>query len=99
MNDAQRAARHLISICDLGDDDLDAIVRRAAEYDAGAPVMPVLAGRIVALHFLNSSTRTRTAFSAAALRLGAQIITYGPDDLQLVTGENHAATGRLLARV
>lgn len=91
------AARHLISVADLGDDQLRRLVRRATDYAAGAPVPKPLAGRIVALHFLKSSTRTRTAFSAAALRLGAQIISYGPDDLQLITGETHADTGRVLS--
>ncbi len=91
------APRHLISVEDLDDAALGWLVDRAAAYDAGAPVPQALAGRIVALHFLKSSTRTRTAFSSAALRLGAQIISYGPDDLQLVTGETHADTGRVLA--
>jgi ornithine carbamoyltransferase len=91
------SARHLISVCDLDDEDLAWLVQRTAAYDSGEQAPPALAGRIVALHFLKSSTRTRTAFSAAALRLGGQIISYGPDDLQLVTGETHADTGRVLA--
>jgi ornithine carbamoyltransferase len=91
------ATRHLISVRDLTGDQLRWLVRRATAYAAGAPVPKPLTGRIVALHFLRSSTRTRTAFSAAALRLGAQIISYGPDDLQLITGETHADTGRVLS--
>jgi ornithine carbamoyltransferase len=100
MIDAPRhaaATRHLISVRDLDDADLDWLVRRSAAFDSGTPVPRALEGRIVALHFLKSSTRTRTAFSAAALRLGAQIIAYGPDDLQLVTGETYADTGRVLS--
>lgn len=89
--------RHLISVRDLDDEELGWLVRRAAAYAAGTTVHRTLTGRIIALHFLRSSTRTRTAFSAAALRLGAQIIAFGPDDLQLATGETYADTGRVLA--
>ncbi|HVF14981.1 MAG TPA: hypothetical protein VM942_10300, partial [Acidimicrobiales bacterium] len=53
--------------------------------------------RVVAIYFRQTSTRTRTAFSAAALRLGAQILTYGPHDLQTNTGETYRDTGRVLA--
>src|SRR5205823_5787284 len=38
----------------------------------------------------------RTAFSSGALRLGARIITFGPGDLQINTGETVADTGRVL---
>ena len=58
---------------------------------------PVLRQRVVAIYFRQTSTRTRTSFSAAALRLGAQIVTYGPNDLQTNTGETYRDTGRVLA--
>jgi ornithine carbamoyltransferase len=56
-----------------------------------------LAGRIVATMFLLTSTRTRAAFSTAALRLGAELVSFGPHDLQIDTGETIADTGRVLA--
>jgi ornithine carbamoyltransferase len=56
-----------------------------------------LAGRIVATMFLLTSTRTRTAFGTAALRLGADLLSFGPHDLQIGTGETIADTGRVLA--
>ncbi|MEE6259637.1 ornithine carbamoyltransferase [Plantactinospora sonchi] len=90
--------RHLISISDLTDDDLHAIVRRGAELSAGtAEPSRALAGRIVGIYFRRTSTRTRTAFSSGALRLGGQIIAYGPDDLQIRTGETVEDTGRVFA--
>src|ERR1044072_9285352 len=52
---------------------------------------------IAGVYFRKTSTRTRSAFSAGALRLGAQIVTYGPDDLQLNTGETTEDTGRVFA--
>jgi ornithine carbamoyltransferase len=92
--------RHLISLDDLTDDELHWLVRRAADHaaDRVTPAAQV-GGRIVGIYFRKTSTRTRTAFSVAALRLGAQIISYGPHDLQENTGESPADTGAVLARM
>ncbi|MFJ9178093.1 ornithine carbamoyltransferase [Streptomyces sp. NPDC102360] len=92
--------RHLISIDDLTDEDLSALVRRGARFsgDGTAGERP-LDGRIAGIYFSKTSTRTRTAFSSGALRLGAQIIAYGPGDLQLNTGETSEDTGRVMSRM
>jgi ornithine carbamoyltransferase len=58
---------------------------------------PTLTGKVVGVYFRCSSTRTRTAFSVGAMKLGAKIISYGPSDLQLVTGETIQDTARVLA--
>lgn len=94
------AARRLVSLDDLGDEDLRSIVARGAHFasGAGAGERP-LDGWIAGIYFKRTSTRTRTAFSVGALRLGAQTVTYGPDDLQVNTGETEADTGRVLARM
>ena len=52
---------------------------------------------MVGTYFRRTSTRTRTAFSSGALKLGAQIVAYGPGDLQENTGEIPADTGRVLS--
>jgi ornithine carbamoyltransferase len=57
----------------------------------------LLADRVAAIYFRQTSTRTRTAFSSAAIRLGARILTYGPSDLQTNTGETFYDTGRVLS--
>jgi ornithine carbamoyltransferase len=89
--------RHVISLRDLRQADLEWIVQRGAMYasNPAAPGTP-LRGRIVGVFFTRTSTRTRTSFTTAALRLGAQVIAYGPDDLQLNTGETLADTARVL---
>ncbi|GAA1973205.1 ornithine carbamoyltransferase [Kitasatospora viridis] len=94
------ARRHLISIDDLDTEDLHRIVRRGAEYAAGRlDEERPLRDTVVGVLFRKTSTRTRTAFSAGALRLGAQLITYGPGDLQENTGETVEDTAAVLSRM
>jgi ornithine carbamoyltransferase len=93
-------ARHLVSLADLEREEIREIVVRGAAYSAGeAPLDRPLEGRVVGIYFRKTSTRTRTAFSSGALRLGASIITYGPDDLQENTGETADDTGEVLSRM
>lgn len=89
-------ASSIISIDDLADRDLFEIVYRGVEFGAGAR-SGALAGTVTGVYFGKPSTRTRTAFSAGALRLGSAVVAYGPGDLQLSTGETDADTGRVLA--
>src|SRR5205823_6481144 len=90
------AARSLISINDVTDEELYSIVQRGVDFAAGDVSRP-LADRVVGIYFAKTSTRTRTAFSSGALRLGAGIVTFGPADLQLNTGESWEDTGRVFA--
>ena len=88
----------LISLDDLTAEQIHAITVRATElYRNPRDHSRPLSDCIVATLFLLTSTRTRTAFSTAALRLGAQILALGPSDLQLNTGETVADTGRILS--
>jgi ornithine carbamoyltransferase len=96
----ERQYRSLITTEDLSDVDLRDIVDRGVEHAAGSTTRSLpLAGDIVGVYFEMTSTRTRTAFSAGALRLGAQILSFGPGDLQINTGESFDDTGRVLARM
>jgi ornithine carbamoyltransferase len=89
-------ARHLISLTDLTEEDLQAIVARGVQFAHGARSNR-LAGAVVGVYFAKTSTRTRTAFHAGALRLGAAAVPYGPGDLQTNTGETSEDTGRVFA--
>lgn len=90
--------RSLISIRDLDPDELATLVDAACEFgrDGLGDSVP-LAGKTVGIYFRHQSTRTRTAFTAAAQRLGAHVIVYGPEDLQTTTGETIEDTGRVLS--
>jgi ornithine carbamoyltransferase len=91
--------RHLLSIGDLPDSDLSEIVVRSGQLAAQrGPRNRPLADRIIGLMFRQTSTRTRTAFSSGALRLGAQIVTFQPADLQDNTGDGKHEGRSLLAR-
>jgi ornithine carbamoyltransferase len=89
--------RSVVSVDDLDDDALRWIVERGAAHSAGrVDRTRPLDGQVIGVLFQLTSTRTRTAFSAGALRLGAGVVTYGPNDLQLNTGESAADTGIVL---
>ncbi|WP_030020009.1 ornithine carbamoyltransferase [Streptomyces monomycini] len=87
----------IFSLGDLDRDEVHQLVRRACDFqhDMGAHDRP-LSGRVAGILFTKTSTRTRTAFTTAAVRLGAAPITFGPNDLQTNTGESIADTGRIL---
>jgi ornithine carbamoyltransferase len=91
-------ARHVLSIADLSTATLtrlvdDGVAIARGEWDAHKP----LAGKVVGIYFKKTSTRTRTSFTVGAMKLGASTISYGPHDLQIVTGETLQDTARVLA--
>lgn len=90
--------KHVLSIADLGSHNLSHLVNQGlAMANANGSLRRVLENKVVGIFFRGTSTRTRTSFTVAALRLGAQTIHYGPQDLQLVTGESIEDTARVLS--
>lgn len=90
--------RNLISLSDLTAEELGHIVSRAVSFGRDGVDVKTLAGRQVGIYFRKSSTRTRTSFWSGATRLGAAVIAYGPDELQLTTGETVEDTARVLGQ-
>jgi ornithine carbamoyltransferase len=88
--------RNLISLADLTPAEMGALVRRAVHFGSRAPVDEALSGSAVGLLFTKTSTRTRTSFWAGATRLGAEVITFGQNELQLNTGETLEDTALVL---
>jgi len=90
--------RHLLSVSDLDSETLLTLVENAVAIAEGHwRERRSLAGCVVGIYFRKSSTRTRTSFTVGAMKLGAQVIAYGPNDLQIVTGETVPDTARVLA--
>ena len=90
--------KHVLSIAELGSRNLSDLVNQGvAMANANGRLRHVLEGKVVGIFFRGTSTRTRTSFTVAALRLGAQTIHYGPHDLQLVTGESIEDTASVLS--
>ncbi|MES1245843.1 MAG: ornithine carbamoyltransferase [Acidobacteriota bacterium] len=88
----------MLSIAELDARDLFGLAARSVDFGTGrAAGERPLADRMVGIYFRKSSTRTRTAFTVGAVKLGADTIAYGPDDLQIVTGETLQDTARVLS--
>jgi ornithine carbamoyltransferase len=88
--------RHLLSLLDVGPENLARLIDDALAM-AARPVIPLLEGKTVGIYFKRTSTRTRSAFTVAAIKLGAVPIAYGPTDLQIATGETINDTARVLS--
>jgi len=88
--------KHLLSLAEVDQADFQMLIERAARY-AQTPPPPRLAGRSIGIEFRKTSTRTRTSFAVASVRLGAHPMIYGPADLQTNTGESIEDTTRVLA--
>lgn len=92
------SAKHLLSISDLKSETILSLVENAVAIASGQREGErPLAGLIVGIYFRKTSTRTRTSFTVGAMKLGAQVIAYGPNDLQIVTGETVPDTANVLA--
>lgn len=90
--------KHLTSIHDLSDADLEGILDRAAEMERGMRAKRhLLDGRIVCTAFFEPSTRTRLSFETAAQRLGAGVIGFAdPATTSSSKGETLEDTIRML---
>ena len=67
--------RHFISTQDLSSQELDGILRRAAQLKSVRNPEPALKGKSVALVFFNPSLRTRSSMQTAVFALGGQAVS------------------------
>ena len=90
--------RDILSIADLTPEEVLKIVDRSVFFGSErANGQKTLQDKIVGIYFRKTSTRTRSSFTAGALKLGAQTIAYGPHDLQTNTGETVEDTAQVLS--
>lgn len=87
---------HLLSISDLPQEHFLELIDRSSALARSNACSTRLAGRSVGIWFRKTSTRTRTSFAAAAVRLGAYPVVFGCDDLQTNTGESLEDTAAVL---
>ncbi|MES1913075.1 MAG: hypothetical protein MHM6MM_005305 [Cercozoa sp. M6MM] len=94
------AGRSVVSAQALTRTDICDVVRVAEELrEKGTAASEVCAGNVVALLFLEASTRTRCSFEAAALRLGARVFNVlGGGSSSLKKGESLSDTVRTLSQ-
>jgi ornithine carbamoyltransferase len=90
------AQRHILSVLDLDPAELLQLVERGIQMRSLPRDHRPLVGKTIGIYFRKTSTRTRTAFSAGAGRLGGHVVAYGPNDLQTNTGETVEDTARVL---
>lgn len=90
--------RHVLSLASLEACEISHIIDRTIQIASGkVEGKHPLRNKTVGIYFRKTSTRTRTAFTVGAMKLGASVITYGPNDLQISTGETLQDTGRVLS--
>lgn len=92
-----KKSKHLLSLTEIGPENLASLVNRSLEIANHGVGVPPLIGKTIGIYFKRTSTRTRTAFTVAAIKLGATPIAYGPNDLQICTGETIEDTARVLS--
>lgn len=91
--------RSLLAASDLSAADINALLSRAAELKRkikSGQSISSLSGKIVGLLFEKPSTRTRTGFEVATLRLGGHSLYLAAGELQLSRGEPVKDTARIL---
>lgn len=90
--------KHLAGLQDLSAEEITLILDQAAEFKrmaaAGETRIGALAGEVVANLFFEPSTRTRTSFSLAAKRLGADTVDFSSAGSSLSKGETFVDTAR-----
>jgi len=96
------AVRHFLTLQDLTPDELhkvidSAIALKKAHRDSRQ--QPVLAGKVLAMIFEKSSTRTRVSFEAGMAQLGGSALFLSPTDTQLGRGEPIEDSARVISRM
>lgn len=91
---------HLCDVAPLTQDDITTILDRAAYYKVALrdrSVPPSLNNKVVMTLFTENSTRTRTSFEMAVLRLGGQLLNWDEKISSAQKGETFNDTLRYLS--
>lgn len=92
--------KHFLTLNDLNANELKSLIMRACELKKefqAKRMQQTRPGRVLAMIFEKSSTRTRVSFETAIVQLGGHGIFLSPEDTQLGRGEPVEDTARVLA--
>jgi len=106
MTEPSNKPRHLLTLLDRTENELLALLARAADHKrlrgtgpSSAPTLPKpLAGKSIGLIMEKASTRTRISFEVAIAELGGTCVSMHGRDLQLGRSEPLPDTARVLSR-
>ena len=96
---APSTPRSLLSVADLSPEEMESLVARSGALKRqirSRRLSRALSGSAVGLLFEKPSTRTRTSFEVATLRLGGAPVYLAANELQLSRGEPVKDTARIL---
>jgi len=88
--------RHLLGMKDLSREEILLVLSLAEECASLPGDIPLLRGCRLFNFFVEPSTRTKTSFSLAARRLGAEVIDFSPSTSSLAKGEGLKDTARTI---
>ncbi len=91
-------ARHFISLLDLSGDEFRNLIARAIYLKNNRdPDFQPLKGKVLAMIFEKSSTRTRVSFEAGMAQLGGSALFLSPRDTQLGRGEPLSDSAKVIS--
>ena len=92
--------KHLLDVESLSTDEITTVLETARAFKAvgerAIKKVPALRGKTVVNLFIEPSTRTRTSFELAAIRLSADVINFNTEASSLKKGETLKDTARNL---
>ena len=91
------AVRHFLTLLDLSPAELQQVLARAAEMKRDRSLTRLPRGKVMAMIFEKSSTRTRVSFEAGMVQLGGHAMFLSPRDTQLGRGEPIEDSARVIS--
>jgi ornithine carbamoyltransferase len=92
--------RHFLTLNDLSRGELLALLKRASELKVlqrNGTAHGALTGKVMAMIFAKSSTRTRVSFEAGMTQLGGSAMFLSPNDTQMGRGEPISDTAKVIS--
>ncbi|MBX2807677.1 MAG: ornithine carbamoyltransferase [Cellvibrionaceae bacterium] len=92
--------RHFLTLLDLSPTELEGVIDRAIalkQQRLAGTSQATLPGKVLAMIFEKSSTRTRVSFEAGMAQLGGSALFLSPNDTQLGRGEPPEDSARVIS--